>query len=54
MGDLSDKLKSTVNKVKGEVKDQAGNAQNDPELQAEGKKDKLKGKLQDGISRLKD
>lgn len=54
MSDFSDKVKSAVNKVKGEAKDQAGNAKNDPGLQAEGKMDKLKGRLQDGISKLKD
>jgi uncharacterized protein YjbJ (UPF0337 family) len=54
MSDLSDKVKSTVNKVKGETKDQVGNANDDPALQAEGKKDKLKGKFQKGMSKLKD
>ncbi|RFU61054.1 CsbD family protein [Peribacillus glennii] len=54
MGDFSDKVKSTVNKVKGEAKDQAGNAKGDPGLQAEGKMDKLKGRMQDGINKLKD
>lgn len=53
MGDLSDKVKSTVNKVKGEAKDQTGNAKNDPGLQAEGKMDKLKGNVQEEISKLK-
>ncbi|MBT2647651.1 CsbD family protein [Bacillus sp. ISL-34] len=53
MSGLSDKIKSTVNKVKGETKDQVGNAKNDPHLQAEGKVDKLKGNLQDGVSKLK-
>ncbi|MCO0598989.1 CsbD family protein [Peribacillus butanolivorans] len=53
MSSLSDKVKSTVNKVKGETKDQVGNAKNDPHLQAEGKVDKLKGNLQDAVSKLK-
>ncbi|RRN69091.1 CsbD family protein [Peribacillus simplex] len=53
MSGLSDKVKSTVNKVKGETKDQVGNAKSDPHLQAEGKVDKLKGNLQDNISKLK-
>lgn len=52
MCDLSDNMKSAVNKVKGEAKDQAGNAKNDPGLQAEGKMDKLKGNAQDKISKL--
>ncbi|MFU2018454.1 CsbD family protein [Peribacillus butanolivorans] len=53
MSSLSDKVKSAVNKVKGETKDQVGNAKNDPHLQAEGKVDKLKGDLQDAVSKLK-
>lgn len=51
--DFSDKVKSTVNKAKGEVKDQVGNAKNDPDMQADGKKDKTKGKAQEGIGNLK-
>lgn len=54
MSGLSDKLKGTVNKAKGETKDQVGNAKNDPHLQAEGKLDKLKGNIQDGIGKAKD
>ena len=54
MSGLSDKVKSTVNKVKGETKDQVGNANNDPQLQAEGKLDKLKGSVQEGLGKLKD
>ncbi|MBB6450310.1 uncharacterized protein YjbJ (UPF0337 family) [Geomicrobium halophilum] len=46
----SDKMKSAVNKAKGEVKDQVGNAKNDSTMQAEGKKDKAKGKTQDAVS----
>ena len=44
---LSDKLKAGVNKVKGEVKDQVGNATDDKSLQAEGKFDKAKGTVQE-------
>ncbi|MBO0586647.1 CsbD family protein [Sporosarcina sp. E16_8] len=51
---FSDKVKSTVNKVKGEAKDQIGNATNNPSLQAEGKFDKLKGEAQKKIGELKD
>lgn len=54
MGDFSDKVKSTVSKVKGEAKDQLGNLNNDPDLQAEGKMDKLKGHVQEGIGKLKE
>jgi len=51
---LSDKVKGTVNKVKGETKDQVGNATNDASLQAEGKFDKLKGEAQKKAGELKD
>ncbi|RKD76107.1 hypothetical protein ATL39_0319 [Sinobaca qinghaiensis] len=50
---FSDKAKSAVNKAKGEVKDQVGNAKNDPDMQADAKKDKTKGKTQEGIGNLK-
>lgn len=33
---FSDKVKSSVNKIKGEIKDQVGNATNDKSLQADG------------------
>ena len=50
---LGDKVKAGVNKAKGEVKDQIGNAKNDPALQAEGKADKAKGAIQDKIGDMK-
>jgi uncharacterized protein YjbJ (UPF0337 family) len=50
---LSDKIKSGVSKAKGEVKDQIGNATGNSRLQAEGKKDKLKGEVQEKIGELK-
>ncbi|WP_084146791.1 CsbD family protein [Paenibacillus wynnii] len=50
---LSDKIKSGVSKAKGEIKDQIGNATGNSRLQAEGKKDKLKGELQEKIGELK-
>ena len=37
MSGLSDKVKGTVSKVKGEIKDQIGNAIDNPKLQAKGK-----------------
>ncbi|MFB1051890.1 CsbD family protein [Paraliobacillus sp. JSM ZJ581] len=52
--DLSNKVKSAVSKVKGEVKDQIGNATNNPKLQAEGKKDKAKGEMQDKVAEKKE
>ena len=51
---LSDDLKSTVNKVKGEVKEQVGNATGDRSTELDGKKDKLKGKVQETVGDLKD
>lgn len=51
---MSDKIKGNVNKAKGEVKDQIGNATNSPSLQAEGKMDKAKGHLQENVGKLKD
>lgn len=50
----SDKVKGAVNKVKGEAKDQYGNATGDAKLQAEGKMDKMKGKVQDKIGDFKE
>ncbi|GKW44409.1 MULTISPECIES: CsbD family protein [unclassified Planococcus (in: firmicutes)] len=50
---LGDKLKGTVSKAKGEMKDQIGNATDDPKMQRDGKADKLKGKAQDAIGDLK-
>ncbi|HSI67105.1 MAG TPA: CsbD family protein [Planococcus sp. (in: firmicutes)] len=50
---FSDKVKGAVNKGKGEVKDQVGNATNDPGKQTEGKFDKAKGHVQDAIGDTK-
>lgn len=41
-------------KVKGEAKEQIGNATNNAKLEAEGKIDKLKGEAQHKISEFKD
>ena len=51
---FSDKLKAGVNKAKGEVKDQVGNATDDKSLQAEGKYDKAKGAVEEKIGEAKD
>ncbi|MFS0782662.1 CsbD family protein [Bacillus sp. 1P06AnD] len=51
---LSDKTKGAVNKAKGEFKDQYGNLTNDTSLQAEGKKDKMKGTAQQKVGEAKD
>lgn len=50
---LSDKIKGGISKAKGELKDQVGNATDNPSMQAEGKMDKMKGKAQDKIGDLK-
>ncbi|GGA35094.1 CsbD family protein [Psychrobacillus lasiicapitis] len=54
MSGLSDKFKGTVNKVKGETKDQIGNATDDKRLQAEGKLDKVKGEAQQEFGEFKE
>ena len=51
---ISDKLKSTGNKLKGEVKEAVGNQTDDPKLQAEGKLDQLKGAAQEKIAEVKE
>lgn len=51
---FSDKVKGAVNKAKGEVKDQFGNAMDNASLQAEGKYDKLKGAAQEKIGEFKE
>lgn len=50
---FSDKIKGTASKVKGEIKDQIGNATDNAKLQAEGKADKLKGEAQEKIGEVK-
>ena len=54
MSEFSDKLTAGVNKAKGEVKDQVGNATDNAKLQAEGKLDKAKGEAQEKVADLKD
>ncbi|PYZ98967.1 CsbD family protein [Alteribacter lacisalsi] len=51
---VSDKVKGGVNKSKGEVKDQVGNATNNSDMQKEGKKDKVKGKFQETTGKVKE
>ncbi|MCQ6562384.1 CsbD family protein [Paenibacillus mendelii] len=51
---LSDKVKGKVSKLKGEVKDQVGNATGNHSLQFEGKKDKLKGEFQENVGEAKE
>jgi len=51
---MSDKVKGTVSKIKGEIKDQIGNATDNHSLQAEGKLDKVKGSIQTKIGEAKE
>jgi uncharacterized protein YjbJ (UPF0337 family) len=41
-----DKVEGTVHEVKGSVKEKLGHANNDPDLEAEGKGEKHAGKVQ--------
>ncbi|MGM9926137.1 MAG: CsbD family protein [Bacillus sp. (in: firmicutes)] len=54
MSHTSDKIKGAINKAKGELKDQVGNAKNDQHMQAEGKYEKVKGETQKRIGKMKD
>jgi uncharacterized protein YjbJ (UPF0337 family) len=47
MGELTDKLKAAGNKIVGEVKEAVGKHNDDPNLQAEGSVQQLKGTGQD-------
>ncbi|WP_227935413.1 CsbD family protein [Alkalihalobacillus deserti] len=51
---VSDKVKGGVNKAKGELKDQVGNATDNQKLQRKGKKDKVKGDVQEEVGKAKD
>ncbi|GIP22030.1 CsbD family protein [Paenibacillus sp. J22TS3] len=51
---LGDKIKGSVSKAKGELKDQIGNATDNASLQAEGKADKVKGEIQQKVGEFKD
>lgn len=49
-----DRIKGSANQAKGAVKDAAGKMTGDAKLQAEGKGDKLKGKMQNAVGGMKD
>jgi len=49
-----DRIKGAANQAKGVMKDAAGKATGDAKLQAEGKADKLKGKIQNAAGGVKD
>lgn len=47
MGELTDKAKAAGNKAAGSIKKAVGRANDDPELEAEGNAQQLKGTAQD-------
>jgi len=49
-----DRIKGAANQAKGSMKEAAGKITGDAKLQAEGKADKLKGKVQNAVGGLKD
>ena len=48
------RIEGKVDKAKGFVKEKAGQLVNDPDLEAEGTADRLKGEIKDGIGKVKD
>jgi uncharacterized protein YjbJ (UPF0337 family) len=49
-----DRIKGAANQAKGQMKDTAGKITGDAKLQAEGKADKMKGKIQNAVGGAKD
>jgi uncharacterized protein YjbJ (UPF0337 family) len=49
-----DRVKGSANQAKGAVKEAAGKITGDAKLEAEGKTDKLKGKVQNAVGGVKD
>ena len=49
-----DRIEGKVDKAKGFVKEKAGQLVNDPDLEAEGAADRLKGEIKDTIGKAKD
>jgi uncharacterized protein YjbJ (UPF0337 family) len=49
-----DRIKGMGDQAKGAIKDAAGKATGDSKLQAEGKADKLKGKVENAVGGAKD
>ena len=48
----TDQVKGKFHEVKGAVKEKAGQAENDPNLQTEGQAEKLTGKVQKKIGQI--
>ena len=49
-----DRISGAANQAKGAIKDAAGKLTGDAKLQAEGKMDKLKGKIESAVGGAKD
>ena len=49
-----DKIKGSLDQIKGEAKEQWGKLTNDHSKEAEGKLDKMKGKVKEGIGKVKE
>ncbi|MED3561444.1 CsbD family protein [Bacillus xiapuensis] len=50
----NEKLKGSLEQVKGEAKEQWGKLTDDHSKESEGKMDKVKGKLKEGYGKVKD
>jgi uncharacterized protein YjbJ (UPF0337 family) len=49
-----DKVKGSLDQLKGETKEQWGKLTNDRSTETEGKLDKVKGKVREGVARIKE
>ena len=49
-----DRTEGSLKKMKGDIKEGAGNLTGDSKLQAEGKGDKAEGKIQNAVGSVKD
>jgi uncharacterized protein YjbJ (UPF0337 family) len=50
---IRDKTEGTFHEAKGKAKEMAGNIADNPELEAEGTNEKIAGKVQQGIGKVK-
>jgi uncharacterized protein YjbJ (UPF0337 family) len=48
-----DEVEGKAKKIKGKVKDKAGELIDDPELESEGEADRVEGEVQDGFGKLR-
>jgi uncharacterized protein YjbJ (UPF0337 family) len=49
-----DRIAGSAKQIKGSVKEAVGKAVGDPKLEADGREDKVKGKIQNAVGGLKD